>query len=133
MSLLVHHIHAQHFFQDLVCSFGLPISLRVIRNTKFKLGSQGLLETSPKSSGKHHSSIINNPLRHTMKPHNITDENSSYFRCLIRHMHRNKMSTLHQSVDYHINRVVSPCCQWKSNNEIHRNNLPFRFRNSVLL
>jgi hypothetical protein len=64
--LLVHHVHAQHFFQYLVCSFNLPVSLRVIHNTKVKLGSKGLLETSPKSSGKHRSSIGYNPLRHAM-------------------------------------------------------------------
>jgi hypothetical protein len=51
-----------------------------------------------------------NPLRNTMEPHNIVDENSSYVRCLIRRTPRNKMSTLHQSVDYHKNRVVSHYC-----------------------
>jgi hypothetical protein len=50
---LVHHVHVQHVLQDLVCSFGFPVYLRVIRSTKVKLGSQGLLETSPKSSSKH--------------------------------------------------------------------------------
>jgi hypothetical protein len=63
MLLLFHHVHAQHVFQDLVCSFGLPICIRVICSTKVKLGSQGLLETSPKSSSKHRSSIRYNPLR----------------------------------------------------------------------
>jgi hypothetical protein len=42
MLLLVHHIHAQHVFQGLLYSFGLPICLRVICSTKFKSGSQGL-------------------------------------------------------------------------------------------
>jgi hypothetical protein len=106
--LLVHHVHAQHVFQCLVCSFGLPISLWVIHSTKVKLGSQGLLETSPKSSSKHRSLIGYNPLRHAMQPHNLIDENSSYVRCLICRTHWNKMSTLHQSVDYHKNRVMSP-------------------------
>ena len=47
MLLLVHHIHAQHVFQGLVRSFGLPVRLWVIRSTKVKLGSQGLLEAIP--------------------------------------------------------------------------------------
>jgi hypothetical protein len=51
--MLVHHVHVQHVFQDLVCSFGLLVYLRVICSTKVKLGSQGLLETSPKLSSKH--------------------------------------------------------------------------------
>jgi hypothetical protein len=107
--LLVHHVHVQHAFQDLVCSFGMPVCLRVICSTKVKLGPQGLLETSPKSSSKHQSLIGYNPLRHAMQPHNLTDENSFYLRCLIHHTHRNTMSTLRQSVDYHKNRVMSPC------------------------
>jgi hypothetical protein len=49
MHMLVHHVHAQHFFQDLVCSFDSSVSLWVIHSTKVKLGSQGLLETSSKS------------------------------------------------------------------------------------
>ena len=36
-----------------------------------------------------------------MQPHNLTNENSSYIKGLIRRTHRNKMSTLCQSVDYH--------------------------------
>jgi hypothetical protein len=83
--LLVHQIHAQHVLQGLVSSLSFPISLQVIRSTKVKLGSQGLLETHPKSSSKQRSSIGYNPLRHAMQPHNITDENSSYVRCLIDH------------------------------------------------
>jgi hypothetical protein len=133
MLLLVHHVHTQHILQDLVCSFGLPVCLWVIRGAKFKLGSQGLLESSSKSSGKHQYSIGYNPLRHVVQPHNITDENSSYVRCLIRHTHMNKMSTLRQSVNYHKNWVMSPCRQWKSNIEIHQNDLPFRFGNSMWL
>jgi hypothetical protein len=53
MFLLVHSIHAQNILQDLVCFLGLPVYLQVICGTKVKLGSQGLLETSPKSSCKH--------------------------------------------------------------------------------
>ena len=45
--LLVHHIHAQHVFQGLVCMFCMSIRLWVIRSTKVKLSSQGLLETRP--------------------------------------------------------------------------------------
>jgi hypothetical protein len=122
--LLVHNVHAQHILQGLVCSFNLTVCLRVIRGTKFKLGSQDLLETSPKSSSKHRSSIGYNPLTHAMQPHNIFDENSSYVRCMIHHMHRNQMITLCQSVDYLKNRVMSPCRPGQSNNEIHRNDLP---------
>jgi hypothetical protein len=44
MLLSVHHVHVQHVLQVLVHSFGLPVSLRLIRRTKVKLGSQGLLE-----------------------------------------------------------------------------------------
>jgi hypothetical protein len=66
MIFLVHHVHAQHVLQGLVCSFGLSVSLRVIHSTKVKLGSQGLLETCPKSSSKHRSLIRYNPLRHAM-------------------------------------------------------------------
>jgi hypothetical protein len=66
MLLLVHHVHEKHVFQDLVFSFGLLVCLRVIHSTKVKLGSQGLLETSPKSSSKHRSSIRYNPLGHAM-------------------------------------------------------------------
>jgi hypothetical protein len=51
--LLVHYVHVQHVLQGLVGSFDLSVSLRVIHSTKVKLGSQGLLETSPKSSSKH--------------------------------------------------------------------------------
>jgi hypothetical protein len=72
--LLLHNIHMQHVLQDLVCSFNLPICLRVICSSKVKLGSQGLLETSPKSSYKHRSSIGYNHLRNAMKTHNLTDE-----------------------------------------------------------
>jgi hypothetical protein len=75
--LLVHHVHVQHVFQGLVHSFGLPVSLRGIHSTIVKLGSQGLLETSPKSSSEHQSSIRHSPIRHAMQPHNLTDENSS--------------------------------------------------------
>jgi hypothetical protein len=78
MLLLVHHIHAKHVFQGLVHSFDLPVSVQVIPSTKVKLDSQGLLETSPKLSSKHRSSIGYNPLRYTLQPHNLTDENSSY-------------------------------------------------------
>jgi hypothetical protein len=66
MLMLVHHIHAQHVFQYLVCSFGLTVCLQVIRNTKVKLSSKGLLETSPKLSRKHRSSIAYNTLWHSM-------------------------------------------------------------------
>ena len=78
MLLLVHHVHTQHILQYLVFSFGLPICLRVIHGTKVKLGSQGLLEASPKSSCKHRSLIGYDPLRHTIKSHNPTDKKSSY-------------------------------------------------------
>jgi hypothetical protein len=64
--LLVHHIHAQHVLQGLFRSFVLPVSLQVIHSTEVKLGSQGLLETSPKLSSKHRSPIRYNPLRHAM-------------------------------------------------------------------
>jgi hypothetical protein len=131
MLLLVHNVHAQHVFQSLVHSFCLPISLWVIRNTKVNLGSQGLLETRPKSSSKHQSSIGYNPLRHAMQPHNLTDENSSNVRCLICRTHRNKVITLRQSVYYYKNRFMSPFRLWQSNDQIHRNNLPFRFRNGM--
>jgi hypothetical protein len=100
---LVHHILVQHVFQDLVCLFDLLVSLQVIHRSNVKLGSQGLLETSPKLSSKHRSSIGYNPLRHAMHPHNLTDKNSSYVRCLICRTHNNKKSTLRQSVDYHKN------------------------------
>jgi hypothetical protein len=133
MLLLVHHVHVQHVLQCLVRSFSLLVSLRVRCNTKVNLGSQGLLETHPKSSSKHRSLIGHNPLRHAMQPHNLTDENSSHVRCLILHMHRNKVSTLRQSVYYYEGRVISPSYQWQSNNKIHRNNLPFRFWNNVWL
>jgi hypothetical protein len=68
-----------------------------------------------------------------MQPHNLTDENSCYVRCLIRRTHRNKVSTLRQSVYHHKNRVVSPCRQGQSNNKIHRNDFPFRFWNVMWL
>jgi hypothetical protein len=97
--ILVHHIHTQHILQDFIFLFSLPVHIWVIRGTKVKLGSKCLLESSPKSSSKHRSSIGYNPLRNAMQPHNSSDENTSYVRCLIRRMHRNKMSTLHQSVD----------------------------------
>jgi hypothetical protein len=44
--MLVDQVHVQHVLQYLVCSFGLPVCLWVIRYTKVKLGSEGLLETS---------------------------------------------------------------------------------------
>jgi hypothetical protein len=91
---LVHHIHAQHVLQGLVRSFGFSVSLRVIHSTKVKLCSQGLLENSPKLFSKHRSSIGYNPLRHAMQPHNLTEENYCYDRCLIRSTHNTKMSTL---------------------------------------
>jgi hypothetical protein len=90
MILLVLNIHMKHILQDLFFSFSLPVYLRVIRGTKVKLGSQGLLETSPKSSSKHRFSIGYNPLMYVMELHNLADENSSYVRCLIRRTHRNK-------------------------------------------
>jgi hypothetical protein len=64
--MLVHHLHVQHVFQVLFHSFILLISLQVIHSTKVKLGSEGLLETSPKSSSKHRSSIGYNPLIYAM-------------------------------------------------------------------
>ena len=103
MLLLVHHVHAQHVLQGLVHLFGLPVSLRVVHSIEVKLGSQGLLETRPKSSSKHRSSIGYNLLRYAMQPHNLTDENSHYVRCLIRRAHRNNVSTLLQSVYYYKN------------------------------
>jgi hypothetical protein len=99
--LLVHHVHAQHVFQGLVRSFCLSVSLWVIRSTRIKLDSQGLLETRPKSSSKHRSSIGFNLFRHAIQRHNLTDENSRYARCLISRTHRNKVSTLRQSVHYY--------------------------------
>jgi len=92
--MLVHHVHKQHILQDLVHSFCLPICLWVICCTKVKLGSQGILETSPKSSYKHRSSIGYDPLRKSMKYHNIADKKSSCVWILIRRMHREKMCTL---------------------------------------
>jgi len=101
MILLVHNVNMQHILQYLVCYFSLLVFLWVICDTKFKLGSQDLLETSPKSSCAHRSSIRYNPLRNAMQPHNLTDENYIYAMFLIRHAHRNKMITLRQSFDYH--------------------------------
>jgi hypothetical protein len=66
MLMLVHHVHVKHVFQDLVCLFGFLFYIRVIRGTKVKLGSQGLLETSPKLPSKHRFSIGYNPLRNAM-------------------------------------------------------------------
>jgi hypothetical protein len=45
--------------------------------TKVKLGSQGILETSPRSSCKHRSSIRYDPFRHAKQSHNIAGKNSS--------------------------------------------------------
>jgi hypothetical protein len=98
MILLVHHVHVQHVLQGLVCLFGLPISLQVIHRTEVKLGSQGLMETRPKSSSKHQCTIGYNPLRYAIQHHNLTDENYSYVRCVICCTHINKVITLHQSI-----------------------------------
>jgi hypothetical protein len=87
---LVHHAHMQHIFQDLVRSFYLSISIWVIHDAKVKLGSQGLLETSPKSSCKHRSSIGYDPLGNAMQSHNLADKNSSYVWYLIHHTHGDK-------------------------------------------
>jgi hypothetical protein len=101
MFLLVHHVHTQHIFKDLVHHFCLPICLRVIRGIKVKLGFQGLLENNPKSSCKHQSSIGYDPFRHAMQSHNLADKNYSYVWRLIRCTHWDKMCTLRQSVNYH--------------------------------
>jgi hypothetical protein len=109
MFLLVHHANTQHIFQDLVHHFYLPVYFRVICGIKVKLGFHGLLETSPKSSCKHQSSIRYDPFRLAMKSHNLTDKNSSYVWRLIHCTHWDKMCTLRQSVNYHKNQVVPPC------------------------
>jgi len=69
---LVYHVHMQNILQDLVLSFCLPVCLWVI------FGSQGLLETTPKSSRKHRSMIGYGPFRHTMQSQYLTDKKSSY-------------------------------------------------------
>jgi hypothetical protein len=92
--MLIHHVHTQHILQDLVRSFCFPIFLLVIHSTKVKLGSQGLLESSPKSSCKHRSSIKYDPFRYTMQYHYLADKKSSYVWRVICCMHRDKMCTL---------------------------------------
>jgi hypothetical protein len=64
--LLVHYIHTQHIFQNLVHSLYFSIYLKVIRCTEIQLRSQGLLETSPKLSSKHRPLIGYDPSWYTM-------------------------------------------------------------------